>query len=148
MSTNPPSSSAQTPNRRRSIRYRISSITIGSHLKLNNLAYLFSSLDPRNKLLKIFSHEFSNTSRAEKPSCSPMLAAPFIKSVVASATLPSYTMNSFLLPKTVYKSWESCSKTFGGVSTQKSKNLTLKSWKSICQPTTPGGLWPVSHVGQ
>ena len=62
-----------------------------------------------------------------------------IKSV--ASTIPSYTMSSFLLPISVTSSLDKMFKNFWwGFPKEKSRNLSLKSWRSICLPKSDGGL--------
>lgn len=62
-----------------------------------------------------------------------------IKSIAVA--LPSYSMSSFLLSKSMCKTLDTASKIYGeGFKTGKSKNLILKSWRSICQPTYQGSV--------
>ena len=56
-------------------------------------------------------------------------------------TIPTYTMSTFLLPKILCKILHTNFKNFWwGFPKDKSHNLTLKSWKFICQPKKLGGL--------
>jgi hypothetical protein len=62
-----------------------------------------------------------------------------IRSVASS--IPSYAMSSFLLPSTVSSSLDKAFKNFWwGFPMGKSRNLSLKSWSSICSPRLEGGL--------
>jgi hypothetical protein len=62
-----------------------------------------------------------------------------IKSVASS--IPFYTMNSFLLPISFSYSLDIILKNFWwGFPKDKSKNLSLKSWSSICLPKEEGSL--------
>jgi hypothetical protein len=58
-----------------------------------------------------------------------------------ATTVPSYAMSTFLLPKTFCRKLDQCFKNFWwGFSPKKSKNLSLKSWNSLCSPKALGGL--------
>jgi hypothetical protein len=62
-----------------------------------------------------------------------------IKSV--AATIPSYAMSSFLLPISLSSSLEQIFKIFWwGFHKDKARNLSLKSWSSICLPKEERGL--------
>jgi hypothetical protein len=62
-----------------------------------------------------------------------------IKSV--ASTIPSYAMSSFLLPRSISTSLDIIFKNFWwGFPINKSRNLSLKSWNSICTPKVEGGL--------
>jgi hypothetical protein len=62
-----------------------------------------------------------------------------IKSIAAA--LPSYTMSSFLLPKSLCSELDRIFKNFWwGFSASKSRNLSLKAWDSLCKPKEMGGL--------
>jgi hypothetical protein len=62
-----------------------------------------------------------------------------IKSVVAA--IPSYAMSTFLLPKNICSNLDKVFKNFWwGFPYAKTRNLTLKSWHSICTPKAIGGL--------
>jgi hypothetical protein len=62
-----------------------------------------------------------------------------IKSV--ATVIPSYAMSSFLLPLSVCNSLDRSFKNFWwGLPPSKTKNLSLKSWDSICLPRAVGGL--------
>jgi hypothetical protein len=62
-----------------------------------------------------------------------------IKSV--ASTIPSYAMSSFLLPRSISTSLDRLFKNFWwGFPANKSRNLSLKSWSSICIPRDEGGL--------
>ncbi|XP_059461931.1 uncharacterized protein LOC132190922 [Corylus avellana] len=62
-----------------------------------------------------------------------------IKSV--ATTIPSYAMSTFLLPSFLSSSLDKSFKNFWwGFPKDKSKNLSLKSWSSICLPRNAGGL--------
>jgi hypothetical protein len=62
-----------------------------------------------------------------------------IKSV--ASTIPSYAMSSFLLPISVTSSLDrSFKKIWWGFPKNRSFNLSLKSWSSICLPKDEGGL--------
>jgi hypothetical protein len=62
-----------------------------------------------------------------------------IKSVVA--TIPSYTMSTFLLPTSFTSDLDRIfKKIWWGFPKDKSRNLSLKSWSSICLPKEDGGL--------
>ena len=62
-----------------------------------------------------------------------------IKSVAAS--LPSYAMSSFLVPASLCSQLDRCFKNFfWGFPKDKTRNMTLKAWDSICLPKHQGGL--------
>jgi hypothetical protein len=62
-----------------------------------------------------------------------------LRSVASS--FPSYAMSSFLLPTIVSSSLDKAFKNFWwGFPMGKSRNLSLKSWSSICSPRVEGGL--------
>jgi hypothetical protein len=62
-----------------------------------------------------------------------------IKSV--AATIPSYAMNYFLLPISLSSSLDKIfKKIWWGFPKDKSKNLSLQSWSSICLSREVGGL--------
>jgi hypothetical protein len=62
-----------------------------------------------------------------------------IKSVVA--TLPSYAMSSFLLPKSLCNELDRIFKKFWwGFPSKKARNLSLKARNSLCIPKMLGGL--------
>jgi hypothetical protein len=62
-----------------------------------------------------------------------------LKSV--AATIPSYAMSTFLLPTNLCSILDRCLKNFWwGFLINKTRNLTLKSWDSICLPKELGGL--------
>jgi hypothetical protein len=62
-----------------------------------------------------------------------------IKSVAAS--IPSYAMSTFLLPKSICSQLDRSFKNFWwGFPTSKTRNLSLKSWNSLCIPKASGGL--------
>jgi hypothetical protein len=62
-----------------------------------------------------------------------------IKSVVF--TVPSYAMSSFLLPSSISTLLDRIFKNFWwGFPVNRSRNLSLKSWSSICTPKNAGGL--------
>jgi hypothetical protein len=62
-----------------------------------------------------------------------------IKSI--ASTIPSYAMSSFLLPRSISTSLDKIFKNFWwGFPVNKSRNLSLKSWSSICTPKDEGGL--------
>jgi hypothetical protein len=62
-----------------------------------------------------------------------------IKSVAAA--IPSYAMSSFLLPSSNCNKLDQTFKNFWwGFPPSKTRNLTLKSWDSLCLPKASGGL--------
>jgi hypothetical protein len=62
-----------------------------------------------------------------------------IKSV--ASTILSYAMSSFLLPRSISTSLDRIFRNFWwGFPVNKSRNLSLKSWSSICTPKDEGGL--------
>jgi hypothetical protein len=59
---------------------------------------------------------------------------------IASA-IPSYALSTFLLPDTLCSTLDRHFKNlWWGFSNGKSRNLSLKSWRSICLPRDKGGL--------
>jgi hypothetical protein len=63
----------------------------------------------------------------------------FVKSV--AATIISYAMSSFLLPISITSSLDRTFKSFlWGFPKDKARNLSLKSWNSICLPKDEGSL--------
>jgi hypothetical protein len=62
-----------------------------------------------------------------------------IKFVVAA--IPSYAMSTFLLPKSICNQLDRTFKNFWwGFPTSKTRNLSLKSWNSLCIPKALGGF--------
>jgi hypothetical protein len=62
-----------------------------------------------------------------------------IKSMAAA--IPSYAMSSFILPKSIYSKLHQSFKNFWrGFPPTKTRNLSLKSWDSLCLPKAIGGL--------
>jgi hypothetical protein len=62
-----------------------------------------------------------------------------IKAVAAA--VPSYAMSTFLLPKGLCRKLDQVFKNFWwGFPPQKVRNLSLKSWNSLCSPKASGGL--------
>jgi hypothetical protein len=62
-----------------------------------------------------------------------------IKAVAAA--VPSYAMSTFLLPKSFCRKLDQCFKNFWwGFPPKKTRNLSLKSWNSLCSPKALGGL--------
>jgi hypothetical protein len=62
-----------------------------------------------------------------------------IKSV--AAVLPSYAMNSFLLPMSFCNELDRIfKKIWWGFLAKKTRNLSLKAWDSLCVPKLLGGL--------
>jgi hypothetical protein len=62
-----------------------------------------------------------------------------IKSVAAA--IPSYAMSTFLLPKSIYSQLDRVFKNFWwDFPASKTRNLSLKSWNSICTTKALGGL--------
>ena len=62
-----------------------------------------------------------------------------IKSV--AAVIPSYAMSTFLLPKSICNQLDKVFKSlWWGFPSLNTKNLSLKSWNSICTPKVLGGL--------
>ena len=62
-----------------------------------------------------------------------------IKVVVVA--IPSYAMSTFLLPKSFCRRLDQLFKNFWwGFPSEKLKNLSLKSWNSLCSPKAMGGL--------
>ena len=58
-----------------------------------------------------------------------------------AATVPSYAMSTFLLPKSLYKKLDQVFKNlWWGFLPKKVRNLSLKSWNSLCSPKASGGL--------
>jgi hypothetical protein len=50
-----------------------------------------------------------------------------------AAAIPSYAMSTFLLPKSICSQLDKTFKNFGwGFPTSKTRNLSLKSWNSLC----------------
>lgn len=62
-----------------------------------------------------------------------------IKSVTAA--IPSYAMSTFMLPTSIGNSLDKILRDFWwGFPKGKIRNLTLKSWSSLCTPRDVGGL--------
>jgi len=60
---------------------------------------------------------------------------------VVASTIPSYAMSSFLLPEGFCRALDKAFKNFWwGFPKDKSRNLSLKSWRSLCLPKDQGGL--------
>jgi hypothetical protein len=60
---------------------------------------------------------------------------------VVTSTIPSYAMSSFLLPEGFCRTLDKAFKNFWwGFPKDKSRNLSLKSWRSLCLPKDQGGL--------
>ncbi|XP_062176085.1 uncharacterized protein LOC133881146 [Alnus glutinosa] len=58
-----------------------------------------------------------------------------------AAAIPSYAMSTFMLPVSICKMLDRSFKNFWwGFPKDKSRNLSLKSWSSICLPRSQGGL--------
>jgi hypothetical protein len=58
-----------------------------------------------------------------------------------AAAIPSYAMSSFLLPSSICNKLDQTFKNFWwGFPPSKTRNLTLKSWDSLCLPKASGGL--------
>jgi hypothetical protein len=58
-----------------------------------------------------------------------------------AAAIPSYAMSTFLLPKIFCRKLDQLFMNFWwGFSPKKIRNLSLKSWNSICSPKALGGL--------
>jgi hypothetical protein len=58
-----------------------------------------------------------------------------------AATIPSYAMSSFLIPKSICSQLDrSFKNSWWGFRSSKSRNLSLKSWNSLCIPKALGGL--------
>jgi len=58
-----------------------------------------------------------------------------------TSSIPSYTMSTFLLPKSLCATLDKCFKDFWwGFPKGKTRNLSLKSWRSICIPVILG-VW-------
>ena len=54
---------------------------------------------------------------------------------LVAASLPSYAMSSFMIPVSLCSQLDRCFKNFWwGFSSDKSRNLSLKAWNSICIP--------------
>lgn len=60
---------------------------------------------------------------------------------IMASSISSYQMLSFMLPKSVYRSLnKSLKNLLWSFPNNQTHKLTLKSWKSICQPKNAGGL--------
>jgi hypothetical protein len=60
---------------------------------------------------------------------------------VVAAAVPSYAMSTFLLPKGLCRKLDQVFKNFWwGFPPQKVRNLSFKSWNSLCSPKASGGL--------
>jgi hypothetical protein len=58
-----------------------------------------------------------------------------------AAAIPSYAMSSFMLPSSIYiKLDQSFKNIWWGFPSSKAKNLSFKSWDSLCHPKAYGGL--------
>ena len=57
-----------------------------------------------------------------------------------AASIPAYTMSSLLLPKTICNKIDSTLHGFWWGASPGKNHMCLKSWKSICQPKSYGGL--------
>uniref|UniRef100_A0A2N9HT90 CCHC-type domain-containing protein n=1 Tax=Fagus sylvatica TaxID=28930 RepID=A0A2N9HT90_FAGSY len=57
-----------------------------------------------------------------------------------AASIPTYTMSSLLLPKSICKKIDSTLRGFWWGSSSGKTHMCLKSWKTICQPKSYGGL--------
>ena len=58
-----------------------------------------------------------------------------------AAIIPSYAMSTFVLPARFYHKLDQSFKNFWwGFHSKKTRNLTLKSWDSVCIPKSLGGL--------
>jgi hypothetical protein len=58
-----------------------------------------------------------------------------------AAAIPSYAMSSFILPKSIYSKLDQSFRNFWqGFPPTKTRNLSLKSWDSLCLPKAIGGL--------
>jgi hypothetical protein len=60
---------------------------------------------------------------------------------VVAAAMPSYAMSTFLLPKSLCRKLDQMFKNFWwGFPPRKVRNLSLKSWNSLCSLKSSGGL--------
>ena len=60
---------------------------------------------------------------------------------VVAATVPSYAMSTFLLPKSFCRMLDQMFKNFWwGFPPEKFRNLSFKSWNFLCSPKALGGL--------
>jgi hypothetical protein len=60
---------------------------------------------------------------------------------VVAAAMPSYAMNTFLLPKRFYRKLDQLFKNFWwGFHPKKNRNLSLKSWHYLCSPKASEAL--------
>ena len=58
-----------------------------------------------------------------------------------AAAIPTYAMSSFLLPTSICSKFDQIFKNFQwGYPSSKTRNLSLKSWDSLCLPKEQGGL--------
>jgi hypothetical protein len=58
-----------------------------------------------------------------------------------ATTIPTYVMSTFILPTFICKTLDKKFKNlWWGFPNGKSRNLSLKSWKTICTPRNEGGL--------
>jgi hypothetical protein len=104
---------------------------------LNIWIYLFYLVRQQRHLLRIFwAKSLGKLMNGVQRLC---LKLGVLKSM--AATIPSYAMNSFLLPNSISSSLDRAFKNFlWGFAKDKAKNLLLKSWNSICLPKEEGGL--------
>jgi hypothetical protein len=111
------------------------------HLSLLNIwVYLFYLVRQKRHLFKdILGKVSGKIDGWRAKTLSQAGRSVLLKSV--AATIPSYAMSSFLLPNSISSSLDRAFKNFWwGFPKDKARNLSLKSWNSICLPKEERGL--------